>query len=106
MLPPVKAGYVHHTTNPLFLRNDRIFKIPDHEKEYGSFEIPTIENASPPLHPKGGHNYYNERELERLARRAWVLQGLMKDGDDSWIKSYVEEVARVEEYSLTQRFDG
>lgn len=101
MLPPVKAGYVHHTTNPLFLRNDRLFRIPDSEKEFGAFDIPAIEGAPIPLHPRGGHNYYNGRELEKLARRVWVLSKLMKDEDDLWVKSYVEEVARVEKYSLT-----
>jgi hypothetical protein len=101
MLPPVKTGYVHHTTNPLFLRNDQLFKIPDSEKEYGSFDIPTIEDAPPPLHPKGGHNYYNGRELEKLARRTDTLNKLMKDEDDMWVKSYVEDVVRVEKYLLT-----
>ena len=95
------TGYVHHTTNPLFLRNDRLFRIPDCEKEYGYFGIPTTEDAPPPLHPKGGHNYYNGRELEKLARRVWALSKLMKDEDDSWVESYVAEVMRVERYSLT-----
>ena len=101
MLPPVKIGYVHHTTNPLFLRNDRLFRIPGSEKEYGAFDIPAIEDAPPPLHPRGGHNYYNGRELEKLARRVWALSKLMKDEGHLWVKSYVEEVARVEKYSLT-----
>ena len=101
MLPLMKTGYVHHTTNPLFLRNDQLFRIPDSEKEYGSFDIPVIDGAPPPLHPKGGHNYYNGRDLEKLARRTDSLSRLMKDGDDSWVKSYVEEVTRVEKYPLT-----
>ncbi|KAF9785873.1 Alpha/Beta hydrolase protein [Thelephora terrestris] len=102
MLPPVKTGYVHHTTNPLFLRNDQLFRIPDSEKEYGSFDVPTIEDAPSPLYPKGGHNYYNGRELEKLARRVSVLSKLMKDEeDDLWVKTYVAEVTRVEKYSLS-----
>lgn len=101
MLPPMKAGYVHHTTGPLFLRNDRLFRIPDGEKECGSFDIPTIEDVQPPLHPQGGHNYYNGRELEKLARRVNVLSRLMKDEDDLWVKNYVDEVTQVEKYSLT-----
>jgi len=103
MLPPVKTGYVHHTTNPLFLRNDRIFRIPDSEKEYGAFDIPTIEDALPPLHPKGGHNYYNGRELEKLARRGWALNKLMKDEDDLWVKCYVDEVARAEKCGTDEK---
>lgn len=106
MLPPVKAGYIHHTTNPLFLRNDRLFRIPDSEREYGSFDIPTLEDAPPPLHPNGGHNYYNGRELEKLARRVWVLHELMGGEDDSWVGSYVDEVTRVEKYSLTSPSDS
>lgn len=101
MLPLMKTGYVHHTTNPLFLRNDRLFRIPDGEKEYGSFDIPPIEGAPPPLYPEGGHNYYNGRELERLARRVNALSRLMRDEDDLWVESYVEEVTRVEKYSPT-----
>jgi len=101
MLPPMKTGYVHHTMNPLFLRNDRLFRIPESEKEYGSFDTPTVEDAPPPLHPKGGHNYYNGRELEKLARRADTLMKLMKDEDELWVESYLEEIARVEKYSLT-----
>ena len=100
MLPLMKFGYVHHTTNPLFLRNDRLFRIPDSEKEYGSFDIPSIEGAPPPLHPKGGHNYYNGRELESLARRVDALNRLMRDDDELWVDGYVEEVTRVEKYSL------
>ena len=101
MLPLMTFGYVHHTTNPLFLRHDRLFRIPDSEKEYGSFDIPPVEDASPALHPKGGHNYYNGRELEKLARRVDILSRLMKDEDDQWVESYVEEVTRAEKYSPT-----
>ena len=101
MLPPLTIGYVHHTTNPLFLRDDRLFKIPDSEKECGSYDTPSVEDAPPPLHPKGGHNYYNGRELEKLARRADTLMKLMKDEDDLWVESYLQEIARVEKYSLT-----
>lgn len=101
MLPLMAIGYVHHTTNPLFLRDDRLFKIPDSEKEYGSYDIPTVEGAPPPLHPKGGHNYYNRRELEKLGRRAGTLKKLMRDEDDLWVESYLEEVIRVEKYSPT-----
>jgi hypothetical protein len=101
MLPLMKTGYVHHTTNALFLRNDRLFRIPDSEKEHGSFDIPPAEDAPPPLHPKGGHNYYNGRDLEKLARRANALMKLMKDEDDLWVENYVEEVARVEKYAPT-----
>ena len=101
MLPLVKIGYVHHTTNPLFLRNDRLFIIPDSEKDYGSFGIPPTDDAPPPLHPKGGHNYYNGRELEKLARRVDTLNKLMKDEDNLWVESYVKEVTRVENYPLT-----
>lgn len=99
MLPPEKTGYVHHTTNPLFLRNNQLFRIPGSEKEYGSFDTSTIEGAPPPLHPKGGHNYYNGRELEKLARRVSALGKLIKDEDDLWVESYVTEVIRVEKYS-------
>ena len=101
MLPLMKTGYVHHTTSPLFLRNDRLFRIPDGEKECGSFDIPPIEGAPPPIYPKGGHNYYNGRELEKLARRVDALSRLMRDEDDLWVESYVQEVTQVEKHSLT-----
>ena len=101
MLPLMITGYVHHTTNPLFLRNDRLFRIPHNEIEYGSFDISSIEGAAAPLHPKGGHNYYNGRELEKLARRVDTLSRLMSDEDDQWVESYVEEVTRVERYPPT-----
>ena len=101
MLPPMTIGYAHHTANALFLRDDRLFRIPESEKEYGSYDIPAVEDAPPPLHPKGGHNYYNGRELEKLARRADLLIKLMKDEDDLWVESYLEEIARVEKYSPT-----
>lgn len=98
-MPPLKTGYVHHTTDPLFLRNDQLFRIPDDQKEYGFFDTPTIEGAPPPLHPKGGHNYYNGKDLEKLVRRASALSKLMRDDDDLWMKHYVEEVTGVENYS-------
>lgn len=67
-------------SNPFFLYQGTLYKIPTSEKEHGQFriDIPStgVKSTSRPLHPKGGHNYYGGRDMEKLQRR---LKSIAKD---------------------------
>ena len=82
-LPPMSFGFAHMTSNPFYLYQGTLYKVPTSEKEHGHFRIdmatiPPAEVAptSRPLHPKGGHNYYAGRDMEKLQRR---LKSIAKD---------------------------
>jgi hypothetical protein len=75
-LPPVSFGFAHMASNPFYLHRGILYKVPASEKEHGHFHIDmaTVPPAgvgpvSRPLHPKGGHNYYAGRDMEKLQRR-------------------------------------
>lgn len=76
-LPPMSFGFAHMTSNPFYLYQGTLYKVPTSEKEHGHFRIDmaTIPSARP-LHPKGGHNYYAGRDMEKLQRR---LKSIAKD---------------------------
>ncbi|KAG8761346.1 hypothetical protein FRC14_004751 [Serendipita sp. 396] len=79
--PPIKFGYVHLCERPFYLYHGRLYYVPDGEYEHTLF---TVEEADPqretdfhpPLFPKGGHNYYGSRDMERLQRR---MKAIMPD---------------------------
>jgi len=71
------------TSNPFYLYQGTLYNVPTSEKEHGHFQIDMatipsaeIESTSHPLHPKGGHNYYAGRDMEKLQRR---LKNIAKD---------------------------
>jgi hypothetical protein len=70
-------------SNPFYLYHGTLYMVPTSEKEHGHFhvDLATIPSAgigstSRALHPKGGHNYYAGRDMEKLQRR---LKGIAKD---------------------------
>ena len=67
-------------SNPFFLSQGTLYKIPTTEKEHGQFRIDMssteVKSTSRPLHPNGGHNYYGGRDMEKLQRR---LKSIAKD---------------------------
>ncbi len=82
-MPPVSFGFARMASNPFYLYQGTLYKVPTSEKEHGLFHIdmatiPSAEVKSTPrpLHPKGGHNYYAGRDMEKLQRR---LKSIAKD---------------------------
>lgn len=66
----------------------RLYLIPSNESEHSLFHVqPTDESRIVPEFPRGGHNYYNGRELEKFLRRiAWLDKA--KPDRDGWEARY------------------
>jgi hypothetical protein len=91
-LPPVSFGYHHFCQTPLYLVYGRVYHIPGSEYEHSSFSVATSERDRDELpFPRGGHNYYNGRDMERLARRMDLLVEAMNDGPD-WEERYRDKL--------------
>jgi hypothetical protein len=76
-LPPVLLGYRHFCKEPFYTVCGRLYKTPASECEHALFYTQLDEEVDnkTPLFPKGGHNYYNGRDLERFLRRIdWLLK--------------------------------
>ncbi|KAG6812870.1 hypothetical protein H0H92_015798 [Tricholoma furcatifolium] len=69
-------GYRHFAAEPLYLDDTRLYHTPQSECEHALFNVihqPEYGEGSFRF-PKGGHNYYNARDFERLLRRMKWLQ--------------------------------
>ncbi|KAF7306377.1 Triacylglycerol lipase [Mycena indigotica] len=95
-LPPMSFGYRHYCQRPYYFLHGRLYHVPDGYSEYSLFHATSDEeDEKPPIHPRGGHNYYNGRDMERFARRAgWLDRVLKKEGD--WRELYRAKVAKHE----------
>ncbi|TFK57277.1 alpha/beta-hydrolase [Heliocybe sulcata] len=92
-LPPYKLGYRHVTKSQLYSVGGRLYHIPPSECEHGLFDISEDAKAAGTavLYPRGGHNYYSERDWERIMRRlAWLVDNMDRYPD--WEKRYYKEV--------------
>lgn len=95
----MRFGYRHFTTNPVYFCHGRLFHIPPSESEHGVFDVE--EDASwgdqPPPHPRGGHNYYNGRDLEAMSRRMqWIEEMMGGDTEKEWESKYMARIAKDE----------
>lgn len=84
-LPPLSLGYRHFTRNPLYFVNGRLYRIPETECEYAFFKVP--ESDEPVLYPRGGHNYYSGRDLEKARRLMGWLDRVLA-GTENWEEQY------------------
>ncbi|KDR80354.1 hypothetical protein GALMADRAFT_223234 [Galerina marginata CBS 339.88] len=89
-LPPARFGYRHFCLEPLYTSGGKIYHTPSTESEHALFRV--ISNNSSDdiafLFPKGGHNYYNGRDLEKFTRRiTWLDRAMPKD--DGWEDRYM-----------------
>lgn len=96
-LPPASFGYRHFTEEPLYFCHGVLFCVPASEIEHGIFDVsPEAMDANmSPEHPRGGHNYYNSRDLEKLSRRMGWIQEMMGGGTE-WEDQYLARVAKAE----------
>ncbi|EKM61027.1 uncharacterized protein PHACADRAFT_247336 [Phanerochaete carnosa HHB-10118-sp] len=96
-LPPASFGYRHFAAVPMYFYHGTLFWVPESEKEHGIFDV--SEDAlivdTSLKHPRGGHNYYNSRDLERLSRRMGWVQEMMAGGTE-WESKYLTRVATFE----------
>ncbi|TDL27872.1 alpha/beta-hydrolase [Rickenella mellea] len=98
-LPPKIFGFRHFpVANLFFLHHGCLYKVPSTEIECSDFHVDHDEEGYLPasvLHPRGGHNYYNVRDMERLGRMMhWIDSdpetGQLKEG---WEKVYLDKLA-------------
>jgi hypothetical protein len=67
----------------------RTYQVPEAESEHALFTVSPPMTDEPVVlnFPRGGHNYYNGRDIERFARRvAWLEQ--VKPERDGWEERY------------------
>ncbi|KAF7319814.1 Triacylglycerol lipase [Mycena kentingensis (nom. inval.)] len=86
-LPPLAFGYRHFVESPYYAEHGKLYRVPPELGEYSLFHIEgppsqlsstssllassdssSSSSQDPPLHPRGGHNYYNGRDMEKVAR--------------------------------------
>jgi hypothetical protein len=68
--------------------------VPSSESEYALFDV-YMDLMEPPLHPRGGHNYYNGRDMEMTYRRMQYLDKILA-GEESWevrYRNYIKELS-------------
>ncbi|KAJ7226131.1 Alpha/Beta hydrolase protein [Mycena pura] len=93
-LPPLILGYRHYAQAPFYLVHGRLYQVPADLCEYALFHVTSdADDEKPPAHPRGGHNYYNNRDMERFRRRNLWLDKAMKKGGD-WKDLYGAKVAK------------
>lgn len=94
-LPPLALGYRHYVRAPFYFVHGRLYQVPPASREYALFHVtpdPDDEDI-PPAHPRGGHNYYNGRDMEKFSRRMlWLMKAMKKEGD--WKEQYRAKVAK------------
>ena len=74
-LPPARLGYRHFSQQPIFALDGKLYEVPSTECEHAMFHVQMQNNSegSCSLFPKGGHNYYNGRNLEHFIRGISLL---------------------------------
>ncbi|KAG7448764.1 alpha/beta-hydrolase [Guyanagaster necrorhizus] len=92
-LPPLSFGYRHCTERPMYLVHGYLFHIPTSQCEFSLFVAETPSNHISIEYPKGGHNYYNGRDMERVLRRLNWLEKAMGSEED-WIEKYKLHAAK------------
>jgi len=115
-LPPYSLGFRHLTDSPLYFYHGRLYRIPPSEQEHGAFTVesdsphdrkaepadssPRLTGASPSpgkhldhsiAWPRGGHNYYNDRDMENIQRRMRWLD-LTLHGEAGWQERYLKKL--------------
>ncbi|KAJ6582923.1 Alpha/Beta hydrolase protein [Mycena vulgaris] len=94
-LPPLTFGYRHYAQSPLYFVHGRLYRVPLASREYALFHVTSdLEDEKVlPEHPRGGHNYYNGRDMEKFARRiGWLDKAMKMEGD--WKDLYRVKAAK------------
>jgi hypothetical protein len=88
-LPPVSFGYRHISPSPYYFVTGRLYRIPSDDIESALFSVSLDDRDKDheAIHPRGGHNYYHGRDMEKSFRRMGWLEKVKGDGDD-WKDHY------------------
>jgi hypothetical protein len=95
-LPPLKFGYCHLPMDTFYLFHGNLYRIPESFSEHARFKVCYGGGpATTPLHPLGGHNYYNGRDMEKFLRRMrWLLE--FRGKGEGWEEAYRARVRKHE----------
>ncbi|KAH8120339.1 alpha/beta-hydrolase [Phellopilus nigrolimitatus] len=91
-LPPKVIGFRHLSQSPLYLFHGGLYRIPPSESECSTFPVKPGDDALPPEYPLGGHNYYNDRDMEKTLRRLRWLD-LLHLGQTAWEERYLRHLS-------------
>ncbi len=89
-LPPLFLGYRHFCKEPIYTFCGHVYRTPASECEHSLFHVQQHNETEGDsrLFPKGGHNYYNGRDLERFARRInWLDR--VNPMEEGWEDRYI-----------------
>jgi len=98
-LPPKSFGFRHFAPDPLYLMQGRLYHTPSSESEFCLFHVLGEEDEEKDRirpYPLGGHNYYNLRDMERMARRMEWMEDLRGGNEGPWEDQYRAKVAKME----------
>ena len=95
-LPPATFGYRHFTAEPLYFYHGVLFRIPASESEHGIFDVSegALDVSELSEYPRGGHNYYNGRDMEKFARRMGWTEELILNGETDWETPYLARLGK------------
>ncbi|KAI0033151.1 Alpha/Beta hydrolase protein [Vararia minispora EC-137] len=93
-IPPASLGYRHFCREPLYFVHGKLYRIPSSEREHALFDIEPVADVEAPLHPRGGHNYYNGRNMENAFRRLQFLGDIIEKRSDGWEDRYLKRVRK------------
>ena len=91
-LPPMVLGFHHLSSNPLYLYHGFLYRIPERFSEFSKYEVEGDDDDPPPDYPLGGHNYYNNRDMEKCLRHFQWL-GVPNFGNPDSERRYLDKVA-------------
>ncbi|KAF5368819.1 hypothetical protein D9758_002967 [Tetrapyrgos nigripes] len=101
-LPPLSLGFRNFTRAPFYFVHGKLYHIPPSESEHALFYAEDDGSSPPPVHPKGGHNYYMRSDQEKaLVRLDWLDQTLAKTQDweepyrKKWLRAVAERTSRI-----------
>ncbi|OCH96181.1 alpha/beta-hydrolase [Obba rivulosa] len=96
--PPTWLGFRHMTNSQLFYYCGCLLRIPQTESEHGQFTVSkdALDLTKIPDHPRGGHGYYNGRDIEKVVRRVLLFKKMMDSGAPDWEKDYLIHIAKIE----------
>lgn len=83
MVPPHGLGFRHFCEEALYFYRGHHYRIPAKLSEWSVFNVES-NNEDSAAHPKGGHNYYNSRDMEKLLRRMKWIDMLAKDWEEQY----------------------
>ncbi|KAJ3535613.1 hypothetical protein NMY22_g6405 [Coprinellus aureogranulatus] len=97
--PPQNSPAHFASLQPIYATGGDLYYIPSSEKERSLFHVDEDSDSTPEAKsvrfPRGGHNYYGGRELERLHRRlVWLEKSGFFDNVDEWEDRYLSKAQK------------